>query len=92
MSPHQIPHTEIVESFVEREIVGGTLQDLLTGGIRVMAVSSPRPLAGGSPRDVGIGVAADPRRRSTVIRPRDMRVVALEVTSIGLGGVLGHWL
>ena len=93
VSPHQIPHTEIVEGFVKREVGTGALKDMLRGGIWSPAVSNMSPRTGGSPPDMGIGVDdALVRRRSTVIRPRDTRVVALVVAGIGLGGVLGHWL
>ena len=93
VSPHQIPHTEIVEGLVEREVGTGALKDMLRGGIWSPAVSNMSPRAGGSPPDVGIGVDDTlVMRRSTVIRPRDTRVVALVVAGIGLGGVLGHLL
>ena len=29
MSPHQIPHTEIIEGFVKREVRTGTFKDML---------------------------------------------------------------
>ena len=93
VSPHQIPHTEIVEGLVEREVGTGALKDMLRGGIWGPAVSNVSPRTGGSPPDMGIGVDNTlVRRRSTIIRPRDTRVVALVVASIGFGGVLGHWL
>ena len=73
MSPHQIPHTEIVEPFVEREVGNGSLQDMLRGGIRGVVVAGVIPGTGLSSPDLGIGVdATNPRRRSTVIRPRDV--------------------
>ena len=56
MSPHQIPHTEIIKGFVEREVGTGTLKDMLRGGIWSPAVSDMAPRAGGSPPDMGIGV------------------------------------
>ena len=66
---------------------------MLRGGIRSPAVSDMSPRTGGSPPNVGIGVDNTlVERRSTVIRPRDTRVVALVVAGIGLGGILGHWL
>ena len=93
VSPHQILHTEIVEGLVEREVGTGALKDMLRGGIWSPAVSNVSPRTGGSPPDMGIGVDDTlVRRRSTVIRLRDTRVVAFVVAGIGLGGVLGHWL
>ena len=93
VSPHQIPHTEIVEGLVEREIGSSALKDMLRGGIWSLAVSNMSPRAGGSPPDVGIGVDDTlVRRRSTIVPTRNPRVVALVLTSIGLAGVGGHWL
>ena len=65
---------------------------MLRGGIWSPAVSNMSPRAGGSPPDIGIGVDDMLVRRSTVIRPRDTRIVALVVAGIRLGGVLGHRL
>ena len=93
VSPHQIPHTEIVEGLVEREVGTGALKDMLRGGIWSPAVLNMSPRTGGSPPDVGIGVDDTlVRRRSTVIRPRDMRAVTLVLLGITFGGVVGHWL
>ena len=93
VSPHQIPHTEIVEGLVEREVGTSALKDMLRGGIWSPAISNMSPGTGGSPPDVGIGVDDTlVRRRSTVIRLRDTREVALVLLSIGLGGVAGHLL
>ena len=38
MSPHQIPHTEIVRPFVIGEASNGLLQDMLRGGIWFAAI------------------------------------------------------
>ena len=93
VSPHQIPHTEIVEGFVEWEVGTGALKDMLRGGIRGPAVSDMSPRTGSPSPDVGIGVADTlVRRRSMVIRPRDTRVVALVLLGITFGEVAGHWL
>ena len=91
VSPHQIPHTEIIEGFVEREVGTGVSKDMLRGRIWSPAVLNMSPGTGSSPPDVGIGIDNTlVRRRSTVIRPRDTRVVALVVAGIGLGGVVRH--
>ena len=55
VSPHQIPHTEIVKSLVEGETGHGALQDTLRGGIWFTAVPAIIPGTGRSPPDVGIG-------------------------------------
>ena len=66
---------------------------MLRGGIWSPAVSNVLPRAGGSPPDVGIRVDDTlVRRRSTVIRLRDTRVVALVLLGIMFGGVAGHLL
>ena len=66
---------------------------MLRGGIWSSAVSDMAPRAGGSPPDLGIGVDATlMRRRSTIIPTRDTRVVALVLTGIRLGGVVGYLL
>ena len=93
VSPHQIPHTEIIEGFVEREVGTGTLKDMLRGGIWSPAVSNMSPRTGSPSPDMEIGVDDTlVRRRSMVIRPRDMRVVAPVLLGITFGGVAGHWL
>ena len=89
VSPHQIPHTEIVEGFVSREVGTGMFKDTLRGGIWSSAVSGVTPGTGSPPPDLGIGVNVT-RRGSTIITPRDMRIVALILLSIGFGGVVGH--
>ena len=77
MSPHQIPHTEIVEGLIEREVGTGMLKDMLRGGIWSSAVLDMVPGAGGSPPDMGIGVNSTlVRRRSTIVPTRDTGVVA----------------
>ena len=93
VSPHHIPHTEIVEGFIEREVRTGVLKDMLRGGIWSLAISDMSPRTGGSPPDMGIGVDDTlMRRRSTIIPTRDTGVVTFVLTGIGLGGVVGHWL
>ena len=55
VSPHQIPHTEIVESLVEREAGHGALKDMLRGGIWFIAIPAIVPGAGRPPPDMRIG-------------------------------------
>ena len=87
VSPHQIPHTEIFESLIVWETGHGVLQDMLRGGIWLMAVPGPIPGAGSSPPDVGIGRG--------VTRVKDMRRIPTRevviVTNI-VGGVGRHML
>ena len=65
---------------------------MLRGGIWSLAISNMSPGTGSPSPDLGIGVDATlGRRRSTIITPRDTRIVALVLLGIGLGGVLGHW-
>ena len=92
VSPHQIPHTEIIEGLVKREVGTSTFKDTLRGGIWSPAVSDMPPGTGGSPPDVGIGVDDTLMRRSTIVTLTNMGIVTLVLTSIGLGGVVGHWL
>ena len=91
MSPHQIPHTEIIESLVGGEAGHSTLKDKLRGGIWFTAVPAIVPGAGGASPNIGIGVnamrVADVRR----VILRDVRIVVLIVASI-LGRVGRHLL
>ena len=93
VSPHHIPHTEIVEGFVKREVGTGTFKDTLRGGIWSAAVPNVAPRAGGSPPDIGIEVDTTlVRRRSVIIAMRHTRVVALVLLGIGFGRVARHLL
>ena len=88
VSPHQIPHTEIVEW----EVGHRSSKDMLRGGIWSMAISGVMPGTGGPPPDTGIGVDATLRSKKRAIIPRDMGIVALVLLGIRLGGVAGHLL
>ena len=92
VSPHQIPHTEIVEGLVKREAGHGPFKDTLRGGIWSAAIPGMMPRAGGSPPDMGIGVDVMPRRNKRTIITRDVGIVTLVLLSIGFGGVAGHLL
>ena len=92
MSPHQILHTEIIESFVEGEVGHSMLKDTLRGGIWFMVVPAIVPRAGRPPPNEGIGVDVTMGSNKRTIIPRDVGIVALVLLSIGLGGVAGHLL
>ena len=77
VSPHQIPHTEIIEGLVEREVGHSLLKDMLRGGIRSAAISGVMPGTGRTPPDAGIGVNATLRSNKRTIIPRDMGIVVL---------------
>ena len=90
VSPHQIPHTEIIKSFVKGEAGHGTFKDMLRGGIGFTAVPAIVPRAGGSPPNVGIGVDAALGSNKRTIILRDVGIVTLVLMSIGLGAVVRH--
>ena len=90
MSPHQIPHTEIVEPFIEGETSHGMLKDMLRGGIWFTAVPAIVPRAGRTPPNVGIGVGTGLGSNKRTIIPRDVGIVVFVLMSIGLGGVVRH--
>ena len=56
VSPHQIPHTEIIKGFIKGKVGHGMLKDMLRGGIWTTAISGVMPRTGGPPPDMRIGV------------------------------------
>ena len=89
MSPHQIPHTEIIESLVVREVGNSPLQDTLRGGIPAAATTGVVPRTGRTPPDLGIGVGTTGVGDMKRIPRRDRRVVVLIVPGIA-GRTGGH--
>ena len=83
VSPHQIPHTEIIEPFVVREVGNSLLQDTLRGGIGSLPViTRPSSLAGSTSPGVRIrGRVMLSSKKGTIIL-KDMGIV----TSIVLVG------
>ena len=92
VSPHQIPHTEIVEGLIEWEVGHGSFKDMLRGGIWSLAVSGVTPGTGSPSPDLGIGVDTMLRSKKRIIIPRDMGIVVLVLLGIGLGGIARHVL
>ena len=85
VSPHQIPHTEIFESFVVWEVGNGALQDMLRGGIgSFMVIPGPVLLTGSTPPDMRVRGRVTLSGKERTIILKDMGIVTNVVMMRGV--------